>query len=155
MTGPHDAHAPGDPTPDAPALVGMPRVLERVEGGMALLIGLAMWAALGYGWGWLALLLFLPDLSAAGCLAGPRAGAVAYNLAHTYAVALLAVGAGWVANGYQGVEATWLGVAAVFVAHIGLDRMLGYGLKYPTRFSDTHLGRIGRRATRAKPGAQP
>jgi hypothetical protein len=36
--------------------------------------------------------------------------------------------------------------ATIWVAHIGFDRMLGYGLKYPTAFSDTHLGRIGRRA---------
>ena len=34
-----------------------------------------------------------------------------------------------------------LGLAgAILVAHTGGDRLLGYGLKYPTSFQDTHLG---------------
>jgi len=33
---------------------------------------------------------------------------------------------------------------AVFTTHVGLDRTLGYGLKLPSDFRDTHLGRIGR-----------
>jgi len=35
-------------------------------------------------------------------------------------------------------------VAAILIAHVGMDRMLGYGLKLPSSFQDTHLGRIGR-----------
>jgi hypothetical protein len=31
---------------------------------------------------------------------------------------------------------------AVLVAHVGMDRAVGYGLKYPTHFKDTHLQRI-------------
>jgi Domain of unknown function (DUF4260) len=27
---------------------------------------------------------------------------------------------------------------------VGIDRLAGYGLKHPTGFGDTHLGRIGR-----------
>ncbi|MGC2141572.1 MAG: DUF4260 family protein [Methylovirgula sp.] len=44
----------------------------------------------------------------------------------------------------------WLGsliaeyIALIFMAHVGFDRALAYGLKYPTSFGDTHLGRIGR-----------
>jgi hypothetical protein len=34
----------------------------------------------------------------------------------------------------------------VLLAHVGMDRALGYGLKLPTDFRDTHLGRIGRSA---------
>jgi Domain of unknown function (DUF4260) len=83
--------------------------------------------------------LLAPDLSMVGYLFGPRAGAVTYNVVHNFVVALVAIGLGW-----------WLGVgwllltAAVLLAHVGADRTLGYGLKLPSDFRDTHLGRIGR-----------
>ena len=74
-----------------------------------------------------------------GYLAGPRAGAVAYNATHTYAapavLAAVSAAAGW----GLGVPA-----ALVWAAHIGLDRALGYGLKLPDGFPHTHLGPIGR-----------
>lgn len=35
-----------------------------------------------------------------------------------------------------------LSLCLIWLAHIGMDRMLGYGLKYPTDFKDTHLGRL-------------
>ncbi|MGH2392136.1 MAG: DUF4260 domain-containing protein [Candidatus Limnocylindria bacterium] len=83
--------------------------------------------------------LLAPDLSILGYLAGPRVGAVTYNLVHNWALpvglALLAVFAGQL----------WPLLAASAVgAHVGWDRALGYGLKLPTGFRDTHLGRIGR-----------
>jgi Domain of unknown function (DUF4260) len=92
--------------------------------------GYAVWAFLVF--------LLAPDVSFAGYLAGPRFGAVAYNLAHTYAFPV-AIGAGCLLAGETG----WpLQVALIWAAHIGIDRVLGYGLKYPTGFKDTHLGRI-------------
>ncbi len=39
--------------------------------------------------------------------------------------------------------------AVIWFAHLGFDRLLGYGLKYPTTFGDTHLGMSGRRARTA------
>ncbi len=84
-------------------------------------------------------LLFAPDLSMAGYLAGPRVGALTYNFVHNWALAVLVFGAGW-----------WLAVpglllaAYLIAAHVGMDRALGYGLKLPTVFTDTHLGRIGK-----------
>jgi hypothetical protein len=33
-------------------------------------------------------------------------------------------------------------VALIWAAHIGVDRLVGYGLKYPTAFKDTHLQRV-------------
>jgi hypothetical protein len=84
--------------------------------------------------------LLAPDLSIAGYLAGPRVGAVVYNAVHNVVLALGALGLGWWTN------ATWLVLAGgVLLAHVGIDRALGYGLKLPTSFQDTHLGRIGRK----------
>ena len=79
------------------------------------------------------------DVSMAGYLAGPRVGAVVYNLAHNQATGLLVLGAG----AASGVSPLVL-AGAVLVGHSGMDRLAGYGLKYPTAFGDTHLGRIGR-----------
>jgi hypothetical protein len=82
----------------------------------------------------LAVLALAPDLSMVGYLAGPRVGSISYNLAHTY-VLPLALGA---AGLYAGAELAVL-VALVWAGHIGADRLVGYGLKYPTEFKHTHL----------------
>jgi hypothetical protein len=89
---------------------------------------------------WLAvLLLFAPDLSAVGYLAGPRVGAFTYNLAHHRGLAVALYFAG------ISTETQWLIWAGIFMfAHSTLDRVLGYGLKYPDSFQNTHLGPIGR-----------
>jgi hypothetical protein len=68
------------------------------------------------------------------------AGAIAYNLAHTYAPPLAFTLAGFLG----GVPAAAAG-GLIWIAHVGFDRALGYGLKYSSGFGDTHLGRIGRR----------
>jgi hypothetical protein len=90
------------------------------------------------GWGFFALLFFAPDLSMIFYFAGPRVGAIAYNCAHVTFVPLL-LGAGGLAFG----QPLLTRLALIHLAHIGLDRVLGFGLKYPTAFADTHLSRIG------------
>ena len=112
----------------------------RAEGIAAFVGGAAAWVSLGGSWAWFAALLLVPDLSMLGYLRGPHAGAIAYNIAHNWATAGLVLGLGLV------LAMPGLALAGVLlVAHVGADRALGYGLKYPTGFGDTHLGRIGRR----------
>lgn len=118
----------------------------RCEGLAVLAASLLLYGRFGRGWLLLALLLMLPDLSMLGYAAGARAGALAYNLAHSYAGPLL-LGAGAAALGAGGLAS----LALIWTAHIGLDRALGYGLKLPTGFQDTHLGRIGRPEPASKP----
>jgi hypothetical protein len=85
--------------------------------------------------------LFLaPDLSMLGYLAGPRIGAFAYNMAHTVIWPLCLVGLSSFVD-----HAIALQLGAIWLAHIGLDRVLGYGLKASSGFHDTHMGRIGRK----------
>jgi hypothetical protein len=123
------------------AVRGVPRMILRAE-GLALL-GLGTWAfsLTGHSW-WLYAALFLaPDLSFAAYLAGPRNGARVYNALHTTLAA-----AGVAAIGLVLGNSSALAVAAIWAAHIGLDRALGYGLKYEDGFHATHLGRIGREA---------
>jgi len=113
----------------------------RVESAAVGLFGIVAYLWLGGPPLVLIPALLAPDLSAIGYLAGPRVGAVTYNLVHNWAFAvafaLLAVV----------TDSVWpMLVAAVVAAHVGWDRALGYGLKLPTGFQDTHLGRIGRKA---------
>lgn len=111
----------------------------RSEALAALVAGLALWRVNDGSLIWLVPALLLPDVSMLGYLAGPRVGAVTYNAVHNWTLALAVLGLGW---WLPSVPALLMG--AVLLAHVGMDRALGYGLKLPTSFQDTHLGRIGR-----------
>lgn len=130
-------------------------VWQRIEGALVLAAALPMTMVFGllapFGPWWLWLILFFaPDLGFLGYLAGPRVGAFVYNLLHLYGAGFLLTGFGLVDVGSAPVA----GLGLLWVAHVGFDRMLGYGLKEPTGFNDTHLGRIGRRAPPPGPQGQ-
>jgi hypothetical protein len=122
-----------------PALLGFsrPAVLLRAEGAALLLTSVMLYWVSGGSWLLFALLLLVPDLSMLGYLAGPRVGATVYNVFHAYPLPA-ALGA----FGLLGGSPLALAVALVWFAHIGMDRLVGYGLKYPTEFKDSHLGRV-------------
>jgi hypothetical protein len=120
------------------AVLGWPKALLRFEGAALMATALFAYYRLEFDWRLLALLFFAPDLSFLFYLAGPRAGAIAYNSAHTMIVPLAVGGVGVLF-----AVTPMLAISLIHLAHIGFDRMLGYGLKYGTAFGDTHLGRIG------------
>jgi Domain of unknown function (DUF4260) len=111
----------------------------RAEGAATFAAGLAGFLWLGVPWYTFALLLLVPDVSAIGYLRGPRVGAFVYNLGHDLATGVAVAGVGLAVASVPVAAA-----GAILVAHSGMDRMAGYGLKLPTSFRDTHLGRIGR-----------
>lgn len=111
----------------------------RAEGLATLATGLAGFLFLGLPWWAFVLLLIVPDVSMVGYLRGPRVGAIVYNVGHDLLTGVAIAGAG-LAVGSVPVAAA----GAILVAHSGMDRMAGYGLKLPSSFKDTHLGRIGR-----------
>lgn len=119
---------------------GTVRSWLRIEGLAAFAAALVLYGSLQGNWWLLVPLLLLPDISAAGYLAGPRAGAFAYNLFHTWATGLAVLGLGAI----LALPAIQL-LGVVLLAHVGMDRAAGYGLKLSTSFGETHLGRIGRR----------
>ncbi len=116
----------------------MKTVLRLEELGL-FLFSVYLFSRLPYAWWWFPVLFFVPDLGMLGYLGGPRVGAFIYNLVHHRGLALLYYVAGVLLN------LPGLALAGVILfAHSSLDRVLGYGLKFPDRFTNTHLGTIGR-----------
>jgi hypothetical protein len=123
---------------DAPT-VGGPRALLRAEGLALCAAAAGAYAHFGFSWGLFAAAFLAPDIAFAAYFLGPRLGAAAYNALHT-TLAPLALGAAGLAFPAPLAAA----ISLIWLAHVGFDRALGYGLKYASGFSDTHLGRIGR-----------
>ena len=118
---------------------GSPRRWLRFEGAAVLAACLLLYRYEHASWLRFALFFLAPDLAMLAYFAGARAGATAYNLAHNYVLPLLLLMVA-VLTAHHAAAA----YALIWAAHIGLDRMLGYGLKYPSSFGETHLGRIGK-----------
>jgi hypothetical protein len=112
-------------------------LLQRLEGLAALALGIVAYAWLGQSWVIFAVLFLVPDFTMLGYLRSARFGALIYNLGHSYATPALLALVG------LAVGPLAYGLAAIWVAHIGADRLLGYGLKLES-FEATHLGPIGK-----------
>ncbi len=117
----------------------MTNKLLRLEGSGLLAAAVCLYAASGLNWWLFGVLLLVPDLSMLGYLSGPRVGAYLYNAFH-----ITLWGLALAAAGYVFTAKLPLSVGLIWLAHIGMDRALGYGLKEVSAFQDTHLGRIGR-----------
>jgi len=115
----------------------VPRALLHVEGGVVAAAAVALYFHLGSPWWLLVVLALAPDLSMLGYLAGPAVGAMTYDLVHTYAVPVALGAIGVLADAELAMQ-----LALIWIAHIGVDRAVGYGLKYRTGFGDTHLQRV-------------
>jgi len=117
--------------------LSMPNLILRAEGAAIFAAAVAFYVYL-HANGWLfAALILAPDLSALGYLAGPRVGSVVYNAVHTLVIPLAVLALALILGGDPGVQ-----VALIWLAHIGIDRALGFGIKYPTVFQDTHLQHV-------------
>jgi hypothetical protein len=118
---------------------GTPRMLLRLEGLVVLLAAVVGYRELDTSWRVFALLFLLPDVALLAYLAGPRAGAFTYNTLHTYFGP-----AGLGALTYLGIVPAAWPICLIWMAHIGMDRALGLGLKFSSAFQATHLGWVGR-----------
>jgi len=123
-------------------VTGGPRLLLRMEGLTLFITMTGLYALWGGSW-WIYVILFLaPDISFIGYLDSPRTGAALYNAAHSYMAPILLMAVGMALS-----APLIMSLAMIWLAHIGIDRALGYGLKYAAGFGFTHLGRIGKAAT--------
>jgi hypothetical protein len=120
------------------AVAGGPLLILRAEGLAMFLVATFAYFVLGFSTTGYFVFFLAPDISFLAYLAGPVIGAFAYNVMHsTVCVAVVGVSA-W----YLGME-PFIGLSLIWAAHIGFDRMLGYGLKYGSSFQHTHLGLLG------------
>jgi len=118
-------------------LLNSPSWLLRLEGAVVFILALVLYSRSGSGWLMFVLLFFVPDVSMIGYAVNTRVGASLYNFIHAYVLpAALGLIGLWLA------DAMLVSLSLIWFAHIGLDRVLGFGLKYPTVFKDTHLQRV-------------
>lgn len=109
---------------------------ELAQFGLAVLL----FAQLDYSWWLFPACILLPDVSMIGYAVNPRIGAVIYNFFHHKLLGIAVLAAGY-----------WLGmdilmfIGIILFGHSAMDRIFGYGLKYPDNFKNTHLGRIGKK----------
>lgn len=138
----HDMDRVADRAPNG-AVTGGVRAILRLEGAIVLTAAILAYRQFGaFGWGTFALFFLAPDLSFLGYLAGPRVGAAAYNAAHSSVGPAACIAAGVL---LAGAFPPWVtGAGFIWCAHVGMDRALGFGLKYAGGFEATHLGTIGR-----------
>lgn len=115
--------------------------LLRLEGLAIASLAAILYGLTGAGWTLFACLWLIPDVSAVAYLAGPRWGARCYNAAHTYIGAATLAAASLLLH-----QPALLPFALIWFNHIGVDRVLGYGLKYSNGFGWTHLKKLGKKA---------
>jgi hypothetical protein len=115
----------------------LPGTILRAEGIALLAAAVVMYDRTDEAWWLFAVLFFTPDIAMVGYAAGARVGAYVYNAFHSVVLAL--------PSAVAGVVGDWpvlTAIGLVWLAHIGFDRVLGYGLKYPEGFKETHLQRV-------------
>ena len=122
-----------------------PIALLKLEGLAVLILSLVIYRQLALPWPLFWWTVLLPDLALVAYFINPRIGAIAYNLTHAKLLpCLLAVVA------ITEHSPMLLALALIWFAHISIDRLLGYGLKYPASFRHTHLGLIGKADSKLK-----
>ncbi|CAN1488123.1 Protein of unknown function DUF4260 [Paracoccaceae bacterium] len=118
----------------AAVVTGFPNLVLRAEGAMLLAAAALGYAQTGTGWGLFAVLFLVPDVFMLGYLRGPRMGAAIYNVGHSTILPFLVIGLGLMLP-----VTAMLAVGLIWMAHVGFDRAVGYGLKYGAGFKQTHL----------------
>ena len=111
----------------------------RLEEAAMLLLSIYLYQYVSYAWWLFPALFLLPDISMMGYLVNTRVGAISYNLFHNKAIAICL----YLLGLYFEMEIFQL-IGLILFGHASFDRILGYGLKYPDSFHNTHLGRIGK-----------
>jgi len=126
--------------PEIGFITGNLRWLLRAEGLAIFGFALMAYDFLGFPWGFFVLVFFVPDLSLFAYFHSPRVGAITYNMMHSYILPLMLFAYGFFVSSSDADR-----LATIWIAHIGFDRALGFGLKYSRGFHYTHLGKLGRK----------
>ena len=117
--------------------ISQPRLLLHIEGGLILLFSVMMYSYLKGGWGMFFLFLLVPDVAFLGYLVNKDVGRISYNLFHFYLGPFLL----FVFGTFMENPLYFL-LALIWLAHIGMDRLVGFGLKYPEGRKVTHFNKL-------------
>ena len=109
----------------------------KIEELAQFLFGIFLFTQLDYAWWWFPVLLLTPDIGMLGYIVNTKVGAFTYNLFHHKAVAILVLLLGY----YLSNDIIAL-TGIILFSHSAMDRIFGYGLKYPDHFKHTHLGNL-------------
>jgi hypothetical protein len=115
-------------------------IFQRIEASTIFFVSLYLYWYLDFNLIVLILLLFVFDIFMLGYLFSARVGAYIYNFGHSMILPTIILAIGYVAD-----IRLLIGFSLIWFAHIGLDRALGYGLKFTSGFKETHLGHIGKK----------
>lgn len=115
----------------------MNKFLLHLEGAAVFICCIYGYYYLEYNFWLFIIFLFTPDIAMIGYMMNRKVGAIIYNMIHTYVLSIIVLLFGFITN----IELLMI-IGLIWTAHIGMDRMFGFGLKYPTQFNDTHLNRV-------------
>ena len=115
----------------------MVKYILRLEGLAVFLTAIYFYHMFYRDWVAFFLLLFIPDISMAGYFINKKWGSLLYNLVHNY---ILGISAALYGFAFDNDLILFLGL--ILIAHVGIDRFFGFGLKYPTDFKDTHIQKV-------------
>ena len=113
------------------------KFILQLEGLAVFVLSVYFYYQLHFSWGIFLVLLLASDISALGYIKNVKVGSLLYNLFHTYSIPLILMICGLLLHSDRIIM-----ICLIWIAHIGMDRMFGLELKYPTKFQDTHLNRI-------------
>ena len=119
---------------------GKPRLWLRLDGGVVFVASIFLFAVTHQPWWIYPVLLFVPDIFMMGYFRDTSVGAFCYNVGHSYFLPSLVVLFGW-----EWHHILPIAVGVIWIGHIGMDRLLGYGLKYDDSFKNTHLGNLAKK----------
>lgn len=115
------------------------KITLKIEELAQFILGIVLFSLLDYAWWWFLVLILTPDIGAIGYLINAKIGAFTYNLFHNKAIAITLGICGF----YLDISVLIL-IGVILFSHAALDRIFGYGLKYPDSFKNTHVGIIGK-----------
>ena len=118
-------------------VTGKPKVWLRIEGLFLFIATLIAFNQVRQHWWIYIALLFVPDIFMIGYVRSNKLGALLYNLGHSYPAPFSLLYFAWINH-----SKIWMAVGIIWIGHIGWDRFFGYGLKYDSKFKDTHLGSL-------------
>jgi hypothetical protein len=113
------------------------RIFLILESAVIFIGSLLIYLFLSGNWIIFLVLLLAPDIFMIGYLKNSQVGSIIYNIGHVYAwpIVLIIIGILIKFN-------LLILFSLIWMAHIIMDRAMGYGLKYPSDFKDTHMQRI-------------